>query len=513
MIMNSKLKEENVIEYVSPYRIINYTGYPVEIHADVSSQRTTKTRKGSTQVQESYYVENAGQAQYLVESDIDKIFERSNDDMSTQTNKIRVKFKHPKYELASVTGIDIDRPNVTGFPLTIRSPSTTDLKFSLYISVKIEQSKKIITLTSPYHITNNVFRAYILTFESETGQKLEVRLDKGETTAVPIDFVKGSFSLRLDAPEAHGSDKIPVEAFAKLGDKTLELRADWTSFALIKSTKIDPACDFYEISLLPPFEVKNCCGLDLYYRFSNTTETIMETSTLKPQETLHETKLPSEQHVYLQIRLQGYYWSEKFLVHSSDSRNKLAKEVQVMDATGKLLNILVFTPQNEIGSRKLLLYTKTCIVNETPFDIFCYECDAKKMVQIPGQLPTDSKEPFNSKITLYNEINTMAFGKKKQKEYSAPVNVGTMGSTATELVSQDGKSMLDVGVNMSLLRCDKTYNLFTKIITISPRFILLNKTDYVLEIKRDASQQTMGIISKDIRTPYYWSNWDPSMKE
>jgi len=72
---------------------------------------------------------------------------------------------------------------------------------------------------------------------------------------------------------------------------------------------------------------------------------------------------------------------------------------------------------------------------------------------------------------------------------------------------------LDVGINMSLLRCDKAYNLFTKIITISPRFILLNKTDYVLEIKRDCSQQTMGIILKDIRTPYYWSNWDSSMKD
>jgi len=72
---------------------------------------------------------------------------------------------------------------------------------------------------------------------------------------------------------------------------------------------------------------------------------------------------------------------------------------------------------------------------------------------------------------------------------------------------------LDVGINMSLLRCDKAYNLFTKIITISPRFILLNKTDYVLEIKRDCSQQTMGIILKDIRTPYYWSNRDSSMKD
>jgi len=510
--ITTKAEEEETIDYVSPYTIINNTGYEIEVQADFASM-TARPSVAKKSVQESYRIENGGSTQYLVESDIDKIFERSMQDMFLQTNKIQVLIKHADLQINAITGIDIDKPKVRGYNLTGKDKAGKDLAASnlqIYSSVKIDKSKKIITLTSPYRMVNNVCKDYIAVLEAN-GKTLEIALAENECNSIPLDFTQGTFALRLDAPGSALSAKVPIKSFIGQ-DKVQEFQTGPASFVAAKSGKVDPTSEYYQITFLPPFEVKNCCGLDLFYRFSDNKEAAYEMSALKPQETLHETKLGIKQPIYIQIRLQGYYWSQKVLIHSPDLKAKLSKEVQVKDATGNLLNILVFFPEGEVGSRKLFLYTKTCIINETPYDILSYSMEDKKKVQIPGQLPTDSQEVFNNKITLYNETNSMAFSRRKQKEHSKPVNVGTMGSTASELINETGTTLLDVGINMSLLRCDKDYNLITKIITISPRFILINKTNYKIQIKREGGENTIETLEKDVRTPLYWNDWSSAAK-
>ena len=471
-------------------------------------------RKSST-LKDSYRIENGGSTQFMVESNIEKIFERSQQDMVLNTNKVRVLITHDVLDIEPLTGIDIDKPKTTGYRLQGSAEDGSDLAkldYFIYSIVKIENSKKIITLTSRFRLSNSISRPYSILLESN-GQTFETTLETNASSAIPLDYLQGTLAVRLDLPGGVESKKIPIKEFLRGNNNVVEIQTG-DSYVFAKCTK-DLTTDFYDITLLPPFEIKNCCGLELTYKFSNNIDknTHEDIDKLKPQESVHETRWTLQQPVYIQVRLQGYLWSNKFLVNSPDPKAKLAKEILVRDALDNPLNILLFIPKGEIGTKKLFLYTKTCIVNETPYDLLCYTMDDKKRVPIPGQYPMESKEVFNSKVTLFNETKSLIFGRKKQKEFSKPVNVGTMGSTAAELLNENKTTMLDLGVNMSLLRCDKKYNLITKIITLSPRFIFINKTNYPIEVKREQGEQPITVLEKDVRTPLYWTNWANTAKD
>lgn len=498
---NSKIREEDVIDYVSPYTIVNDTGYPIEIEGD-SNAITPPTGRPSVYLNQTYNVENRGSTQYLVESDIDKIFQRSNQDMLINLNKIRVKILHPTQEIKPIRGVDIDSSCIKRYPLSTNGQTDNYRIFSL---VKIQQNKKIITLTSPFRIANKVLTPCIVTLEAQ-GRKMEVRLDTNESTAIPIDFAQGTFSIKLDVAGASPSSKASIKDLIGTDNKMLEISTG-SSYIFSQATRIDKENDLYEIALLPPFQIKNCCGLELEYRFVDSKDEAQAMNKLQPQEALHETRMTLKQPAYLRIRLQGYYWSHKFIIHSPDPKVKLIKQIQLQDATNNTLNVVVFIPEGDTGTRKLYLYTKTCFVNETPFDLIYYTVEDRKKNQIPGQYPTSSQEPFNSKLTLFNEVTSVAFSRTKEKEISKPVNLATMGNTAAELLNENGSSMLEVGINMSLIRCDKDYNLITKIITISPRFILVNKTDCKIQVKREQGTNAIVTLEKDVRTPFYWSDW------
>ena len=50
--------------------------------------------------------------------------------------------------------------------------------------------------------------------------------------------------------------------------------------------------------------------------------------------------------------------------------------------------------------------------------------------------------------------------------------------------------------------------LYTKTITISPRFIILNKTKYTIIAKKSGNVSGELEIVPDIRTPFIWKNLD-----
>lgn len=60
-----------------------------------------------------------------------------------------------------------------------------------------------------------------------------------------------------------------------------------------------------------------------------------------------------------------------------------------------------------------------------------------------------------------------------------------------------------MGINVSLKNVDYEQKLFSKVITISPRFIIVNKTGYALELKQNSVNKIIA-INKDSRIPLYW---------
>jgi len=129
------------------------------------------------------------------------------------------------------------------------------------------------------------------------------------------------------------------------------------------------------------------------------------------------------------------------------------------------------------------------VINESPYDLeyFLGGAGSGKKTKAPGQsgnkMITLNQEKINSKLVMMNETKSLILARKETEEVSKEVNVAAVGDTVAELVSTKGDSMVELGINMSLRPCDAQYGLITKVITISPRYILINKTSCELEIK------------------------------
>jgi vacuolar protein sorting-associated protein 13A/C len=65
-----------------------------------------------------------------------------------------------------------------------------------------------------------------------------------------------------------------------------------------------------------------------------------------------------------------------------------------------------------------------------------------------------------------------------------------------------------MGIDVSLKNVDYDEKIFCKIITISPRFVLVNKTGFLLETRQKGVEDKIIGIEKDSRIPLYWQNDD-----
>ena len=111
--------------------------------------------------------------------------------------------------------------------------------------------------------------------------------------------------------------------------------------------------------------------------------------------------------MYLQLRVEGFLWSEKVPIYAGKSSVKSVSEIPLTDSSGNSVSIHLYSPEDEIGTKKFMLYTKACIVNETAYDLKYYTPGDKQTVAIPGQTQIDPTDAYRVHVVLYPRITTM----------------------------------------------------------------------------------------------------------
>jgi len=516
--------EDELIDYVSPYTIVNQTGYPIQIETDRVTGNTRGRQRSnsfySKKLQDLhnkvYKIQDGGKVQYLVESNIEDLFKQSMQDVLVGINYISVKIMHPTLHVNTVMGIDIDKALLRDYELeatTQEGNIVTGKLFRLVSLVKIDRNKKIITLSSPFRIENKTQVGYNVMIKSPLGEVKRFLKPKGEST-IPVGFFEGDIQVRES--ESLGStisdDKIEISELVGQDVKIFKLRTG-SNFLLAESAKKDPTCSYFDISLEPTFLLKNACALEVFYRILCEEEGASFDSSirkLEPQGVVHESRLDIKQTVWIQLRVQGVFWSQKVILYSPNGKSEVETEILLYDNTGHPLSIFIFSPSKESGTQKFYFYTKACIINETPYLLKYYvPNDHNDPEQLPGQDSTDPSESCNPRINLINETERLVLGLKgHHSEHSKIINISTLGSTYAELMQEEKGSMFELGLDMSVLQCDKEYKLLTKIITISPRYIFINKTPFNLEIKREGSLKSPVTLEKGVRETFQWIDWD-----
>jgi len=508
-VIIKKGADEEVVDFVSPYTIKNQTGYEIQLERDFGNTFASLTRKSSISNDQIYKVKHREFTQYLVESDMKKLFQQGLDHSHT-SNKIIIRFNHPVYEIQPLHGVDIDRPKLTEYPL-FGAPkgqyNFTKLNFSVFVEVSIVHGKKFITVSSGVKFTNKMNAPYDLNISYGKNEYHTV-LQPNESQSIPFDAMKGSFQIKAQNSEKY-SQLQPLLPYLQHDDKITELDCD-QNFLFARSIRPVKSLEYAEICFEPPFFIKNCCPVNVSYQIYIGTSQDPNIRNLKPQECYSEYQASRVQNVSIKLRIPGFLWSEKFLIYSIDSKVKTAKELILKDIKGNKLTLYLFSSENSKGSKSFYLYSKMMIINETPYNLSYFAVDEKdkKKTPIAGQTPTDPTEKYNKKIMLLDEAKMISIARKQEKESSDTIVIAGVGNTFASLVSENEKSMLELGINMSISSCDRENYLYTKVITISPRYVVINKTNYLMGIKKDRSSAKPIILEKDVRTPFYWSEWD-----
>jgi len=73
--------------------------------------------------------------------------------------------------------------------------------------------------------------------------------------------------------------------------------------------------------------------------------------------------------------------------------------------------------------------------------------------------------------------------------------------------------LLELGVDVGVLSCEWENFLYTKFVTISPRFVLINKMSNKVALKTEDQKEAGFVMEKDVRNCLEWSNWEKDRVE
>jgi vacuolar protein sorting-associated protein 13A/C len=108
--------------------------------------------------------------------------------------------------------------------------------------------------------------------------------------------------------------------------------------------------------------------------------------------------------------------------------------------------------------------------------------------------------PLYTQISLHDEIQGSILSKD--------INMNSTGNDSVSLTHPTDLQVYELGINLSLVCVDQSLQLFTKVLTISPRFVIVNFTDLLLRVVQEDSSSDPYEIKSQQRLPFTWSRCD-----
>lgn len=221
--------------------------------------------------------------------------------------------------------------------------------------------------------------------------------------------------------------------------------------------------------------------------------------------------------INVMIQLPGFEWSNELDVNTIDkSPYHDELKFKLRDALEKQLKIYVHKHRKE-GALHIVFYCKYWIYNKTAFNILLYhnfdELAAGQASVRARDLKTYNPKDWSFVTSALNNADPLQFSKNKLSKQvhlqlenlsvakvKLDMNVVQQGELEFIDVANKMKFCFGVSVQMGTERFKRT-----KFITITPRFILMNKTGSVIYYKQTGTDQIYPIDNEEI-TAVNWKD-------
>lgn len=482
----------------APYRIRNYTGFDINVWADVPDADNTMAAT----------LEDGEEAPWRFED-----WEKMRENLAPENTSGFVGLRLEGSGFDSLNKIPVNREGETLYSLR---PRKDKILHRLLVEVTLgTDNVKYITFRSPLLVENKTqIPVELGIFDSQEGHLLKIeKIAPGESRPAPVGaaYMKSllvrpdqGFGYSWSTGSLFWKDllKRPTRTITckgESGDKTppfyFQMNANFD-----KTTPITSIYPYMRIRLSAPIELENLLPYDFKYRIydKNTKKdwtNFLRKGGLSPVHVVELSHL-----LLMSIDMQDtVFKASEFAIINSNNQDDFRKETTLVckDRDGLALNLKLhyFKIPDSGGAFRVTVYSPYVILNKTGLEI---NIKQKSLLQqaktAAGQgFRTDSADSERRKALPYmfayggDDQRNRAILKVGDSNWSKPQSLDAIGSNV-DVVLSSSKNNTEIHVGINVESGEGKYKM-TKVVTLAPRFVLKNQMNEEINVREPGSSE------------------------
>ncbi|KAL2215818.1 vacuolar protein sorting-associated protein [Thermoascus aurantiacus ATCC 26904] len=486
----------------APYRIRNYTGFDLRVWADVGAEEGGPAAKLSDGEEYPWRFE-------------DPTAMRENLTPEGNAGLVGVKLEGSGFD--SVNRIPVIREGETLYNL---KPKKDKVLHKLLVEVRLgTDNVKYITFRSPLLVENNTqIPVEMGIYSPEEGHLLKIeKILPGDARPAPVGAAY-LHSIVIRPDQGFGYDWSDEQLYWKdllrRPTRTITCRSDAQSppfyFQMNASYDAkDPLTNIYpymRIRIFAPVEIQNLLPYDFKYRIYDKNTKKDWTNFLRKGgvSPVHVVELSHLLLLSIDLQDSVFRQSEFAIINGNAQDFRREHVLSLKDERGIQLRLKLhyFNVPDSGGAFKVSVYSPYLVLNKTGLSM---DIQSKGFLQsaraAAGQgIRTDSRNGGRALPYMYSyptdDQKNRSLLKIGDSAWSKPQSFDAIGSTfEVVLPARTGRSEFHAGV--SIAEGEGKYKL-TKVVTITPRFILKNKLNEDLLVREPGSSNVLELKSGDL---------------
>ncbi|KAJ8058074.1 hypothetical protein OCU04_012933 [Sclerotinia nivalis] len=482
----------------APYRIRNYTGFDINVWADVPDADNTMAAT----------LEDGEEAPWRFED-----WEKMRENLAPENTSGFVGIRLEGSGFDSLNKIPVNREGETLYSLR---PRKDKILHRLLVEVTLgTDNVKYITFRSPLLVENKTqIPVELGVFDSQEGHLLKIeKIAPGESRPAPVGaaYMKSllvrpdqGFGYSWSTESLFWKDllKRPTRTITckgENGDKTPPFYFQMNA-TFDKTTPITSIYPYMRIRLSAPIELENLLPYDFKYRIydKNTKKdwtNFLRKGGLSPVHVVELSHL-----LLMSIDMQDtVFKASEFAIINSNNQDDFRKETTLVckDSDGLALNLKLhyFKIPDSGGAFRVTVYSPYVILNKTGLEI---NIKQKSLLQqaktAAGQgFRTDSADSERRKALPYmfayggDDQRNRALLKVGDSNWSKPQSLDAIGSNV-DVVLSSSKDNTEIHVGINVESGEGKYKM-TKVVTLAPRFVLKNQMNEEINVREPGSSE------------------------
>lgn len=451
-------------ELVSPITICNKTGYPIKATRITHKQEAKDTLEIPIQKTLNFEID------------------------STEIRTLDFKKETLKISIENFPDIDkIYMNKLTSFSKEVME------NICVIVEINLLDTTKLLTIRSEFTVVNLTDYSFALRFSNSI--KGEENMCKpGMEVPVPIEFCRSKASFKpLQYIDKSWIDFDLEKYSAKMSGECTEVRINDFYFLLVMVRDLQNPKKI-TLNIKAPIIISNYLPCEMTLQIFYDSQAIRELNLL-PNESYKEHTTSVNSGLQCSLKLPNFQFSARTNILHRNSRPP--KHITMRDSNDDFLHVYIDYKLD--SSHMFNFYTPIVFINNTsvPISFFYKKTSTKRAA---GQSLDNPITPAHSTKKV-----RISIGKNKSKGFKiGAVGVKNVVQFLGDIDSEGFQVRYQFLYEILLARVIEGELLFTKVLIISPRYLLINSLDEDLVIKQYNSVAPETLLARRSKEPFHW---------